>query len=85
MDKLNEQNAKKLESLKYHGNLSPNTVEQMSKFRAKVYALAAEVLALGGSRETSEAFTCLENAQMYINKHLCMIDPQAVKEDIKEL
>lgn len=79
---MNERMRQKLESLKYHGNLSADTLEKMKYFRSKIYSLAQDVLELGESRETSEVFTLLESAQMYLNKHLCMIDPQAVKEEI---
>lgn len=85
MSNVNDRLQKKLDSLKYHGNLSTDTVNKMSEMRAKIYALAGDIFELGESHETNEAFTHLETAQMFINKHLCLIDPQAVKEDIKVL
>lgn len=81
--KLSQRSAAKLNTLKYMSGLSEETQEKMKDIRASFYRLAAEVLALGESRETSEAFTHIEAAQAVTIKHLCLIDPQAVKEPIK--
>lgn len=71
----------KAETLKYYSNLSSDTVAKMKQIRSAFIKLAAEVESLGNSRELSEAFTHIETAQMYAIKHLCMVDPQAVRED----
>lgn len=73
----------KSETLKYHGNLSAETVEKMKRTRRLFIDLAKEVEALGSSRELSTAFTHIETAQMYTIKHLCMVDEQAVLEDLE--
>lgn len=73
----------KSETLKYHGNLSAETVEKMKETRKKFIELAEFVESLGGSRELSVAFTNIETAQMYAIKHLCMADPQATLESLE--
>jgi len=72
----------KAETLKYHGNLSMKTVAKMKEARQKFIELATFVEDLGMSRELSEAFTHIETAQMYAIKHLCMVDEQAVLEEV---
>lgn len=76
----------KQDSLKYHGNLSPETIAAMKSLRAKFIELAGgiEIIeeATKPSRETSAAFTHLEQSMSYLIKHLCLVDPQAVKEEV---
>lgn len=72
----------KTETLYYHGNLSASTVEKMKQFRKAIISLSMMLEEQGQSRELSEAFTHLESALMYINKHFCLVDPQAVKETL---
>ena len=72
----------KADSLKYHGNLSAETVAEMKRVRKLFIDLAQVVEDLGTSRELSTAFTHIESAQMYAIKHLCMVDPQAVLETV---
>lgn len=72
----------KTETLKYHGNLSSETVAKMKEVRKAFITLSALVESLGNSREISTAFTHIETAQMYAIKHLCMVDPQAVLESL---
>lgn len=82
MTKLSPNSQLKLDSLKYHGNLSPDTIQGMKEIRAEFYNLAEKVLALGDSRETSTAFTHLQEALFFTNAHFCYTDDQAVKEEI---
>lgn len=72
----------KTETLKYHGNLSPETVAKMKESRKAFIELSKKVEELGNSREASLAFTHIETAQMYAIKHLCMVDPNAELEDL---
>jgi hypothetical protein len=74
----------KADSLLYHGNLSQETVQKMKEIRAKFVRLARDIELLGYSRETSTCFTHIETAQMYAIKHLCMVDPQAVREPCED-
>jgi hypothetical protein len=80
---LSERSKAKLDTLKYVSGLSAESLEKMKDIRAGFFKLAAEVLALGDSRETSEAFTCLETGLMFAIKHVCLVDAGALKEGIK--
>jgi hypothetical protein len=73
----------KTDTLYYHGNLSEQTVARMKEYRLATIKLSTLLESFGESRELSLAFTHLESAQMYVNKHLCWVDPQAVKELIE--
>jgi len=70
------------EKIKYHGNLSADTVQKMKEFRAKIYDAQLYIEGLGGSAELTLAFRHLQYALMMFNCHVCYVDPQAVKEDI---
>lgn len=72
---------KKSETLKYYGNLSPDSVNKMKEARRVFITTAQFVESLGESRELSAAFTAIEHALMLVNKHICVRDPQAVQED----
>lgn len=72
----------KTETLKYHGSLSPDTIQKMKEVRKAFIVLSEQIEALGNSREVSVAFTHIETAQMYAIKHLCMADTGSVLEEL---
>jgi len=83
MSKLSERQQQKLDTLKYRSNISPDTQANMKGLRAKYYALAEEILSLGDTRETSEAFTLLETSLQFAIKQWAISDPDSVPEPIE--
>lgn len=69
------------DSLKYYSNLDKQSVERMKQCRRKFIEVARYVEESPPSRERSLCLTHIESAQMYMMKHLCMIDPQAAQDD----
>ena len=73
----------KTDTLYFRQNLSSGTIAVMKNFRKLFIMLSNSIELLGESRELSLAFTHLEQSQFYVNKFLCLIDPQATKEEIE--
>jgi hypothetical protein len=72
----------KSETLKYHQGMTSETIVKMEESRKKFYEFAQYLESLGSSRELSIAFTNIETAQMYVMKHLCLVDPEATRKDL---
>ena len=70
----------KTETLYFRTNLSPESIQGMKDFRKSFIELSERIEAMGNSRETSLAFTHLEQALSYTIKHICLVDPNAQKE-----
>jgi hypothetical protein len=73
----------KTSTLRYHSNLSDETLEKMKVVRATAIAFSSVVEGMGSSAETTLAFRHIEQALMYAIKHLCLIDPQAVLDPVR--
>lgn len=69
----------KTDNLRYINNLEAATTDRMGKYRNMFIELSRLVEVLGESRELSLAHTHIEQALMYTIKHLCLVDPQGVK------
>jgi len=62
--------------------ISPTAIEKMKKIRKAFIAVSEVVETLGTSRESSLACTHIQSAFSALIKHICLTDPEAVKEEL---
>lgn len=71
--------------LLFRTNLSADSIEKMRTFRKKFYELQKSIEEqLGTSPELTITFRRIQEAQFYLNAHICYTDPQAVLEALPE-
>lgn len=72
----------KTDSLYFRVGMSEGSLAKMRVIRRQIIAISGIIDELGNSRETSLAFTHLEQALSYAIKQICLTDPTAKKEEL---